>query len=459
MIPRVVIAAPASGAGKTTVATGLVAALARRGHRPAAFKVGPDFIDPSYHRLANGRAGRNLDAFLSGEELIVPLFRHGADGADIAVIEGVMGLFDGRRDSEDFASTAHVARLLAAPVILVVDARAMAGSVAALVFGFASFDPRVRVAGVVLNRVGSEAHETMLRDALARIGVPVVGALARDESLAVPERHLGLVPAAERGTAARRSVDVWAERIGATGTVEAVVRLAREAGPLAGAPWRPGEALAGAGVEPGGEPARVAVAAGPAFTFRYEENLELLRVAGAELLEFDPLAGELPERADALLLGGGFPEAFAGELSEAVGLREAVRKLAAAGRPIVAECGGMLFLCRELDGRPMCGVIDARARMGERLTLGYREAEAVTDSPIAQSGRWLHGHEFHYSTVEPAGSEAPAWRFEAGERSRVEGFARGAIHASYLHTHWAATPDVAGRIVAAARRAPAEVLL
>jgi len=215
VIPRIVIAAPASGAGKTTVATGLVAALAGRGLRPAAFKVGPDFIDPSYYRLASGRSGRNLDAFMSGEELIAPLFRHGADGADIAVIEGVMGLFDGLRGHGDFASTAHVARLLDAPVVLVVDAQAIAGSIAALVSGFAAFDRRVRVAGVILNKVGSPAHEEMLREALAAIGTPVLGVLAREEGLVLPERHLGLVPAAEREASARRTVDQLGERIAA----------------------------------------------------------------------------------------------------------------------------------------------------------------------------------------------------------------------------------------------------
>lgn len=451
MIPRIVIAAPASGAGKTTVATGLVATLARRGLRPAAFKVGPDFIDPSYHRLASGRPARNLDAFLSGEELIAPLLRHGADGAEIAVIEGVMGLFDGRRGSDGFASTAHVTRLLDAPVILVVDARAMADSVAALVSGFASFDPRVRVAGVFLNRVGSEAHEAMLRDALARIGMRVLGALSRDEALAAPERHLGLVPAHERGEIARRTVEEWGERVGAACDLEAVVRLARTAGPLAGERWRARDALAA--TEGLGGSVRLAVAAGPAFSFRYEENLELLRAAGADLCEFDPLVDELPEGAEGLVLGGGFPEAFAAELSDASALRESVRELAEAGRPVIAECGGMLFLCRELDGHPMCGLIEASARMTDRLTLGYREAEAASDSAMARSGSRLRGHEFHYSTVEPTAGAVPAWRLDAGRRMRTEGFVRDGLHASYLHTHWAASPEIAARIVARARLA------
>ena len=453
MIPRLVIAAPASGAGKTTVATGLVAALAKRGIRPAAFKIGPDFIDPSYHRLASGRPGRNIDAFMSGEALIEPLFHHGAEGAEIAVIEGVMGLFDGRAGGDDFASTAHIARLLDAPVVLVVDARAMAGSVAALVSGFAGFDRRVRVAGVILNRVGSETHERMLRAALTSVGVPVIGVLRRDSTLAAPERHLGLVPAAERGGLARRTVERWAERVGAGCDLEAVVRLARTAGPLAGASWRPGDALAAHDVAPNGDPVRIALAAGPAFSFRYEENLELLRAAGAELLEFDPLADALPDGSEALVLGGGFPEAFVAELSEAQGLQEQVLALAGAGRPVIAECGGLLFLCRELDGHPMCGLVEASGRMTDRLTLGYRDAEAAAESVIAPAGGRLRGHEFHYSTVEPGAGATPAWRFEARGKRRAEGFVRGALHASYLHTHWAATPEMAARFVASTRAA------
>lgn len=456
MIPRLVIAAPASGAGKTTIATGLMAALAARGVQVAPFKVGPDFIDPSYHRLATGRPGRNLDAFMSGEELIAPLFGHGASGAEIAVVEGVMGMFDGRSGRGDFASTAHVARLLEAPVLLVVDASAMAGSVAALVSGFASFEPRVRLAGVVLNRVGSAAHEAMLREALAGIGVPVLGVLGRDEALAVPERHLGLVPAGERPEPGRDAVIRLGERVGAACDLEGIVGLARSAGPLVAEPWRPEEACAAAGAEASGRRPRVAVAAGPAFTFSYEENLELLSAAGAELLELDPLAdGRLPEGAEALVIGGGFPESFAVELSAAHRLRQEVAALARDGRPVVAECGGMLFLCGALDGRGMCGVIGASARMTEGLTLGYREAVATADSVLAEAGWQLRGHEFHYSTVEPAAGPTPAWRLDSGGRSRSEGFVQGGVHASFLHTHWAATPEMASRFVACAREAGA----
>jgi cobyrinic acid a,c-diamide synthase len=443
---RLVIAGTHSGAGKTTVASGLMAALSRAGHRVAPFKVGPDFIDPSYHRLACGRPGRNLDAFLSGPELIAPLVRHGALGADVAVVEGVMGLFDGASGGGELASTAQVAKLLDAPVVLVVDASAMARSVAAIVHGFATFDPGLRVGGVVLNRVASDWHEELLREAIAVTGVPVVGVLRRSADLAVPERHLGLVPAVEREAHARRTLDGLAQAVADGIDMEALLALARSAPPPGGGEaWSPhvGEAVADV---------RVAVAAGPAFSFRYEENHELLAAAGAELVPFDPLVDEeLPARCGALLLAGGFPEVFGAELSENWALRAEVAAFARRGRPILAECGGLLYLSTELDGRPMCDVVPARARMQERLTLGYREAVSATGHPVWPSGTAARGHEFHYSVLDPpAQADAPAWTLRARGTERAEGHVVGSVHASYLHTHWAATPDVAWRLVEAA---------
>ena len=310
MIPRVVIGGTTSGAGKTTVACGIIGALRARGHVVQGFKVGPDYIDPSYHALASGRPGRNLDAFLSGPELIEPLVRHGSDGADVAVVEGVMGLFDGASGRGELASTAHVAKLLDAPVLLVVDAASMARSAAAIVHGFLTFDPRLRVAGVIFNRVGSDHHEDLLRDALAALGVPVLGALRRDERVATPERHLGLVPADERESRARAALATLSEAVERYVDLDAVVRLARAAPATAGEAWSP---------EPAGERvrgARIAIARGPAFSFHYQENLELLEASGAELQPFDPLAdAALPEGAGALVLAGGFPEVFGGELA------------------------------------------------------------------------------------------------------------------------------------------------
>ena len=453
-VPCIVVAGTHSGVGKTTVASGLMAALAARGHEVAPFKVGPDFIDPSYHKLASGRPGRNLDAFLSGPDLVGPLFVHGATGADIAVVEGVMGLFDGKSGGGEYASTAHVAKLLNAPVLLVVDARAMARSAAALVHGYATFDPELRVAGVILNRLGSAPHETMLREAIEPLGIPILGVLRRDAGLHTPDRHLGLVPADERREEAREALARTGEAVARSCDLEGITRLAASAGPLHAEPWDPTSPEIGT---PLTRPlVRVAVASGPAFSFVYEENLELLRGAGAEIVTFDPTSDEeLPKGTDALYLGGGFPETYAEALSENEPLKDQVRDFARGGRPVVAECGGLLYLCRRLDGREMCSVLDAEARMTDRLSLGYREARALADSPLTARETLVRGHEFHYSAVEPQAGTLPAWEFLGrGE----EGFIVDGVHASYLHTHWAATPEVPRRLVRSAAESKARAV-
>ncbi len=447
MTARVVIAGTSSGAGKTSVTCGVICALRRRGLEVQGFKVGPDYIDPSYHALAAGRPGRNLDAFLSGPELIAPLARHGARGADVAVVEGVMGLFDGASGRGELASTGHVAKLLRAPVVLVVDAASMARSVAAVVHGYRTFDPEIDVAGVIFNKVGSDHHEELLRDAVAGLGLPVLGTLRRDERVEAPERHLGLVPAGEREGRTRATLAALADAAERHVDLDGIAALARTAPALAGPAWSP---------EPPEPPpgTRIAIARGPAFSFLYRENLELLEAAGAELAPFDPLSdSDLPEGSGALLLAGGFPEAFGPELEANAPLRAAVAAFAASGRPVLAECGGLLFLCRDLDGHPMCGVLSASARMSGRLHLGYREAEAATATPWLEAGERVRGHEFHYSEVEPA-SGAPAWTLRARGRERAEGFAAGAVQASYLHVHWAAHPELARRFVRAAAAIP-----
>ncbi|MFD7401114.1 cobyrinate a,c-diamide synthase [Streptomyces sp. NPDC059866] len=469
-VPRLVIAAPSSGSGKTTVATGLMAAFAARGLAVSPHKVGPDYIDPGYHALATGRVGRNLDAYLCGPELIGPLFLHGARGCDIAVVEGVMGLYDGAAGEGELASTAHVAKLLRAPVVLVVDASSQSRSVAALVHGFASWDPEVRVGGVILNKVASDRHELLLRDALDSAGVPVLGVLRRAAQVDTPSRHLGLVPVAERRGAAVEAVAAMAAQVTAGCDLEALAGLARSAGALSGAGWDAAEALVSSPPpplpvpDPGGCAPRppfrpegprpqtpdglvVAVAGGEAFTFSYAEHSELLAAAGAEVVPFDPLRDEeLPEGTRGLVIGGGFPEVYASELSANEPLRKAIGELALAGAPVAAECAGLLYLCRELDGLPMCGVLDAEARMSERLTLGYRDAVAVSDSVLAGAGTRMRGHEFHRTVVEPGSGTAPAWGMRAPER-RVEGFVQRGVHASYLHTHWASAPGAARRFV------------
>ncbi|GAA2951240.1 MULTISPECIES: cobyrinate a,c-diamide synthase [Streptomyces] len=445
-VPRLVIAAPASNSGKTTVATGLMAAFAGRGLAVSPHKVGPDYIDPGYHALATGRPGRNLDAYMCGPELIAPLFGHGAAGCDLAVVEGVMGLYDGASGQGELASTAQVSKLLRAPVVLVVDASSQSRSVAALVHGFASWDPEVRIGGVILNKVGSDRHEGLLREALEETGLPVLGALRRAPQVATPSRHLGLVPVAERQADAVGAVAAMAERVRAGCDLEALLALARTAPALPGEVWEPERQP----VE-GSRPV-VAVAGGAAFTFAYAEHAELLTAAGAEVAVFDPLRDEkLPADTAGLVIGGGFPEVYAPELSANEPLRRAVTELAAAGAPVAAECAGLLYLARELDGRPMCGVLDASARMSERLTLGYRSAVAVSGSVLAEAGTRLRGHEFHRTVLEPGAGAVPAWGLHQPER-RVEGFVQRGVHASYVHTHWAAAPGVARRFVEHCRR-------
>ncbi|MFI1099618.1 cobyrinate a,c-diamide synthase [Streptomyces melanogenes] len=539
MVARLVIAAPSSGSGKTTVATGLMAALAATGLTVSPHKVGPDYIDPGYHALATGRPGRNLDAYLCGAELIAPLFAHGARGCDIAVVEGVMGLYDGAAGVGELASTAQVAKLLRAPVVLVVDASSQSRSVAALVHGFASWDPGVRIGGVILNKVASERHEVLLREALDESGVPVLGALRRAAPVSTPSRHLGLVPVAERRTDAVAAVAAMAEQVRQGCDLAALVALARSAPTLGGEPWDPagmfphpapslnppgagggegglpgaappdperglrplhpahGGSAPGApasGLRPGPRssnaggadfgppglygpasvvgsrsagaermgttdhraadaqgpvPAKpvVAIAGGPAFTFSYAEHAELLAAAGADVVVFDPLRDErLPDGTAGLVIGGGFPEVYAAELSANEPLRKAVGELALGGAPVAAECAGLLYLARSLDGQPMCGVLDADARMSERLTLGYREAVAVGDSCLAPAGTRLRGHEFHRTVLDPGAGPAPAWGLVHPER-RAEGFVQQGVHASYLHTHWAARPAIARRFV------------
>ncbi|MFD4771276.1 cobyrinate a,c-diamide synthase [Streptomyces niveus] len=477
-VPRLVIAAPASGSGKTTVATGLMALLAARGLAVSPHKVGPDYIDAGYHALATGRPGRNLDAYLCGTELIGPLFAHGAAGCDVAVVEGVMGLYDGAAGQGELASTSQVAKLLRAPVVLVVDASSQSRSVAALVHGFASWDPEVRIGGVILNKVGSDRHEALLREALDESGVPVLGALRRAAEIETPSRHLGLVPVAERRGDAVGVVRGLAERVRVGCDVEGLLRLARSAPSLEVEGWDAGSACGGPVPLPApslnrgsapdpapqtpeglrsapmpegldGAPARpvVAVAGGAAFTFSYTEHVELLRAAGADVVVFDPLRDEqLPPGTRGVVIGGGFPEVYAAELGANEPLRKAVAELARSGAPVAAECAGLLYLARSLDGAPMCGVIDADARMSERLTLGYREAVAVGDSVLAAAGTRLRGHEFHRTVLEPGAGAAPAWGLVRPER-RVEGFVQRGVHASYLHTHWAAAPTMAQRFV------------
>ncbi|AEB12725.1 cobyrinate a,c-diamide synthase [Marinithermus hydrothermalis] len=431
-----VIAAPHSGAGKTTVSAVLAAAFTSMGLAVQPYKVGPDYIDPTHLTAAAGRTARTLDGFFLEEPELLEVFRRGALGADLALIEGVMGLFDGADAVGRVASTAQVAKLLRAPVVLVVDAAAMAGSVAALARGFRDHDPEVWLAGVIANRVGGERHAALLAEALEAAGIPWLGYLPRGAGLELPERHLGLVLAGEARLERDRLV-----RAARTLDLEGLLRLARAASPLPAPPHRlPTQRRA--------PRARIGIARDAAFGFYYPEVLEVLEQLGAELVPFSPLTDpEPPPGVGALWLGGGYPERFARELSANRGMRAAIRHFKG---PIYAECGGLMYLSEALvtpEGAfPMVGLVPGAATMQARPVLGYRAVEALADSPLARRGWRLKGHEFHYSTRPP--TPRPAWRQVGG--TVVEGYTDGRVLASYVHLYLPAAPEAAERFVEAA---------
>lgn len=461
-LPRLVVGAASSSTGKTTVAIGLMAALRARGADVAGFKVGPDYIDPGYHALACGRPGRNLDPYLCGVDRVVPLFEHGALSparADVAVVEGVMGLFDGRlgpwpdgsEDPAGFGSTAHVARLLGAPVLLVVDCSHASRTTAAVCAGMAAFDERLRIGGVILNRVMSPRVAAEVEAGCARFGLPVLGRIPTADQVRVGSRHLGLVTADEQGAAAREVVDRAGELIAAHVDLDSVLELAGTAPALTRAPWDPAAELARVGAG-----AVIAIAAGQAFTFRYTETAELLEAAGCTVAPFDPLHDErLPEGTAGIYLGGGFPEVHAAALAGNVALRARMSAAIGRGMPVVAECAGLLYLCRELDGLAMTGALELDAAMTPRLTMGYHEATALADSFLVRAGETVRAHEFHRTCTEPVpGSRPgqPAWA--VGERREgvlaAPAGGRASVHASYQHLHWAGCPQLAERFAAAA---------
>jgi cobyrinic acid a,c-diamide synthase len=462
-LPRLVIAAPASGHGKTTVTTGLLAALRADGLEPAGFKIGPDFIDPGYHALATGRPGRNLDPFLCGEDQLVPLLLHGAQVptlADVAVVEGVMGLFDGRMGADGWASTAHVAGVIKAPVVLVLDISQVSRTVAAWVHGLHTFDPGTRISGVILNKAGSVRHSDEVVAALEATGIEVLGILPRDAGVEAPSRHLGLVPVAERPEASA-ALDRLAGQIAAHVDLTRVLAIAHTAPPLTGTPWAPatrstaGENTGPGASEEGADRPVVAVAGGRAFTFRYAETTELLAAAGLDPVIFDPVTDTaLPAGTAGIYLGGGFPEVHAADLAGNASMITSVQHAIAAGVPTVAECAGLLYLCRTVDGVPMVGAVDADAAMSPKLTLGYRTAVADHDHLLGAAGRRVTGHEFHRTLVTPR-SERPAqsgWLLEGiadGFSLDPAGTGTPTLHASYLHTHWAGHPTLAGRFAEA----------
>jgi cobyrinic acid a,c-diamide synthase len=445
---RLVIAGTHSGAGKTTLVTGLLAALRARGQRVQPFKAGPDYIDPTYHTLATGRVSRNLDTWMLGHDAVLGSFARGCRDADVAVVEGVMGLYDGFSGSDEDGSTAQLAKWLGAPVILALDVRAMARSAAAVALGFRDLDPELNLMGFVLNRVGSDKHAEWVAEAIEEAtGLPVLGALRRDERLQIPERHLGLVPTAEPGrwesfvAAAGEMVDRWVD-------IDRLLDLAREAPPL--------ELSKRISLAISPPKVRIGVARDEAFSFYYEDNFDLLRAAGAELVPFSPLHDKELPAVDGLYIGGGFPEVYAEKFARNVDMLDAVREAHAAGMPIYAECGGLMALAQALiddegETHEMAGLLPGRSRMGGRLALGYREATALRDTLLLHAGESVRGHEFHYSAWDglSRGQAVYALRSNKNKDRTFEGYATDNLMASYIHLHFAAKPELATRFVGA----------
>jgi cobyrinic acid a,c-diamide synthase len=451
MVARIVIAGTASGVGKTTVTVGLARALAARGLRVAVFKCGPDYLDPTYHARATGATCHNLDSWMMGRTAVAQTLTSTTRDADIALIEGVMGLYDGVSPTSDEGSTAQLARWLAAPVLLVCDASGMARSIAALARGFAAFDPEVAVAGVIANRIGSRGHLELLRKATAG-DPPVLGGLPKEPALAFPERHLGL-RTADRAAVPDEQFAAWGERVAEWLDVDAIVALARRAPPLA-PPEPAGEPIA---VPAAGRRCRIGLALDEAFHFYYDDNLRRLEQLGAELVRFSPVHDVRLPDVDGLYLGGGYPEVHAAALAANQTMRGDVAAFAAAGRPIYAECGGLMYLTtaiHTLDGQhhAMVGILPGHVEMRDKLVaLGYVEVETQEPTLLGGPGLRFRGHQFRYSELQLTAEVDQVYtlrRRRGGEVTR-EGYRIGATLASYVHAHWASNPLAARGLVAA----------
>jgi cobyrinic acid a,c-diamide synthase len=461
----IVIAAPMSGSGKTTVTLGIMECLKRRGLAVAPFKVGPDFIDPGWHRLVTGRPSVNLDGWMCPERFVRKTFDLNTRGADIAVVEGVMGLFDGIDGSSEAGSTAQVAKILVSPVILVVDAKSQARSAAALVQGFVRFDPQLQVAGVIFNNVGSANHARILREAMATSlpEVKVLGCLPRDESLRIPSRHLGLVTA-EENPLSEEFLNSLATVVGEHLDLDGLLSLVESS---RGHVSTSNKNTAACGnLSPANEPVKVAVARDRAFCFVYEDNLRLLREAGAEIVEFSPLDDALlPHGIGGIYLPGGYPELFAETLSANQSMIDEITAAIESGMPVYAECGGFIYLSRGVRGKaspgnsatvdcqdmiPLVGIFPVSTRMlPRRKALGYREVELSGDSILGPAGTIARGHEFHYSEMEEMPQEVERL-YEVRKNGTViaaEGYRYRNCLASYLHLHFGSCPEMANAFV------------
>ncbi len=450
-----VIAGERSGVGKTTVTLTLLASLRRRGVQVQSFKVGPDYIDPMFHQYVTHRACRNLDPLLTSVTYIKQCFTHHTQ-CEYSVVEGVMGLFDGVSSSvighssfvkendkgqvTNFASTAHIARLLDLPVVLVIDCSRLSGSVAAIAHGYCTFDPTIKITGVVLNRVGSDRHLSLLKNALEPLQLPILGVLRREDNIAIPDRHLGLVPTAELPQM-KALIDRLADLGDTCFDWERLLPQLKTQG----------QGGQGSNFSPSGPLSiRIAVACDRAFNFYYQDNLDLLQQLGAELVFWSPLEDAVPDSVQGMYFGGGFPEVFAQQLAANTNACHTVKTLILAGMPTIAECGGLMYLCNQIvdfEGKSwsMVGVLPTTAIMGGRLNLGYRRAIALHDSLLVQAGKTVYGHEFHRSqlTSIPDSPMFQTYRCDTEESTGCEGWnLPPSLHASYIHMHWGDCPEI-----------------
>ncbi|MEW6493286.1 MAG: cobyrinate a,c-diamide synthase [Cyanobacteriota bacterium] len=448
-----VIAGERSGVGKTTVTLALLSSLSRQNRKVQSFKIGPDYIDPMFHQQVTGRPCRNLDPVLTSERYVQDCFARHLQGVDYTLVEGVMGLFDGASGREDFASTAHVARLLQLPVLLVLDCSKLSRSIAAIAHGYKTFDPRIQLAGVVLNRVGSDRHLELLKDALEPLNLPVLGVLRRQDNIKIPDRHLGLVPTDELS-----ELHTLIDRLAHLGEscfdwerLEKELKVGKEELKV-----NKLQIVSAAGRSPRFEdnlqpatPIRIAIARDRAFSFYYQDNLDILQELGAQLIPWSPLSDtSLPEDVKGLYFGGGFPEVFAQQLAENTSAREAVRQTVLTGIPTYAECGGLMYLGEQItdfeeQSWPMVGVLPTTTVMGKRLTVGYRQATALHNSPLLPAGTIVWGHEFHHSQ-QTAMPEKPLFEIQGYDKGKIshEGWQMHQLHASYVHLHWGARPEI-----------------
>lgn len=454
--PRLLIAGTHSGVGKTTITTGLMAALKHKGYQVQGFKAGPDYIDPSHHTCVTGMPSRNLDTWLMTKDVILELFERSAARADISIIEGVMGLYDGLGGDSEQGSSAHLAKILNAPVLLVIDARALARSAAALVMGFQKFDPDIKLCGVIANNIASPGHFEYVRTAIETYtSVPVVGYVPRDPAISIQERHLGLVPYAEGKVETERYYKLR-DYVLTYVDCEQILRL-MEGHPL---PRFQKTLFTATGNRPGpinqGRGPTIGVAMDEAFNFYYADNLDILEYLGARLVKFSPIHdAHLPKEVNVLYFGGGFPEVFAEELAANKTLIREIRDFVNDMNPVYAECGGLMYLGESIqtfDGAvfDMVGVLPIRTTMmNKRMALGYTRAKVLRDTFLCPKGGEIIGHEFHWSTLSE--SREVTYAYETFKRiggpKKYDGILFKKVLASYLHVHFASNIEIARRFI------------